>query len=77
VSVKEWMADIGAAAEELGYGITGLRPGDIELVAQQDDVTIRIESVFLSGDLLRARLVKIPLRSGSSYSDDFTRSALR
>jgi hypothetical protein len=75
VSAKEWLTDLGAAAEELGYGIARIEPDTIELVARQQDVHIRIESRLLSGDLLRRHLVKIEHRSGSGYTADYERVA--
>jgi hypothetical protein len=72
MSPAEWLADLGLAAEELGYGITELRPSRVELVAKQSDVTITVESVFLSGDWLRKHLVSIPHRSGTGYSRSYS-----
>lgn len=74
MALPEWLADIGKAADDLGYGILNISPDSITLVGRQDEVTIVLESHFLNGDLLRSRLVKIPHRSGSSYTSAYEQS---
>jgi hypothetical protein len=76
-ALSEWLADIGAAADELGYGILQLEPHRIELVARQSDGLTIIESRALSGKLLRERLVPIPHQSGSPYTRDYMRTVER
>ena len=58
----EWLAEIGKVADELGYGISEITPGSIELhpLRPNDAATIRLETIFLSGDELR-RILR-PLR---------------
>lgn len=77
MSTKEWLADIGAAAEELGYGVVSVGYDSIELVAAQENVTVRVESRFLSGDFLRGHLVKIEHRSSSPWTTEYERIAPR
>lgn len=74
---SEWLADIGKAAEELGYGITELTPFRISLVERQGDAEITIESRMLSGDFLRRHLILIPHRSGTSYSRAYEETVRR
>jgi hypothetical protein len=50
---SEWLAEIGAAADDLGYGIESLEPGRVVLVARKGNHTLIVESHFLSGKLLR------------------------
>ena len=52
---KEWLVDIADAAADLGLGIRQIEPGKI-VVYQGADVTITVESVFLSGRMLRSTL---------------------
>lgn len=52
---KEWLVDIADAAADLGLGIRSIEPGKI-VVYQGNDATITIESVFLSGRMLRSVL---------------------
>ena len=49
------MVDIADAAADLGLGIRKLEPNRIE-VYQGNDVTITVESHFLSGKMLRSLL---------------------
>lgn len=58
----EWMAEIGKAADELGLGILELEPGRIRFrpARRKADVTVTVESVFLSGDLLRSLVRPTP-----------------
>ena len=60
--VAAWLADIGLASEELGYGIVKLEPGRITLEPLRGNrmATVEIVTVFLSGEVLREVLVKIP-----------------
>jgi hypothetical protein len=50
----EWLHDIGAAADELGYGIELIEPSHIRL--SDRGYTLDIDTHFLSGDTLRALL---------------------
>jgi hypothetical protein len=71
---KEWLADLGGAADELGYGILRIEKGRVILVGQQDEVEITVESVLISGALLRKRLAPIPYRSGAGYNRAYEES---
>lgn len=77
MSTRESLASIGAAAEELGYGVLELTRHRVVLVARQADVKITIEQAAgISGEDLRLFLVPIPHWSGTSYNEDFARNAL-
>lgn len=58
---EDWMADIGKACDELGYGVTDLRPGDVEMIRlhKGGEVRVRIESYLLTGDLIRQVLAPV------------------
>jgi hypothetical protein len=51
VNAATWLRELGEAADELGYGVVEIRPGSIELGA--GDLTVSVESILLSGALLR------------------------
>lgn len=72
-----WVAEIGKAAEDLGYGIRLLEPGRVVLVARQSDAEITVETRVLSGAFLRDCLVPVPHWSGSPYTDDYMRTVPR
>lgn len=76
MNASEWLADIGAAADELGYGIVRVEFGRIELIAKQDDIRVEIVSRFLSGAFLRERLTVIPHRSSSGNTNEYVREAI-
>ena len=71
VNPSEWMADIGKAADELGYGVTRLEPRAVDLVHIDSGMEITIESVFLSGDWLRQTLVPRPHVSGQPTAREY------
>jgi hypothetical protein len=48
----EWMVDVLDAATELGYGVESLTPGSVRMSDRAH--TITVETIFLSGDTLRA-----------------------
>ena len=55
----DWLHSIGKATDDLGYGIAYLDPSQIEVLAlDEPSLRIRIDSMFLSGDLIRRVLVK-------------------
>lgn len=57
---KEWLTDLAAAAEELGYLIESVGPRSVVLYGRREE-RITIESVLLSGDWLREALkVRLP-----------------
>ncbi len=67
-SMAEWMADLGKAAEELGYGIRSIGPSSdrtyhgTEVVLEGVDhiaTRVSITSVLMSGPLLRRLLVPL------------------
>jgi hypothetical protein len=63
---SDWLREIGEAADELGYGITDLTPNSIQMVRLgQSEVKVEIESIFLSGNLLRNVLRPVPLEKKS------------
>lgn len=55
---ETWLAEIGRAAEELGYGIRALEPDRIELMPfrENHDMTVVLRGRFLSGDVMRTFL---------------------
>lgn len=69
MSLSQDLADIGMAAEELGYGIESLTVDKIVLIARQDYARVTMELPVLTGDLLRVYLKAIPHRSSSAYVD--------
>ena len=71
MSTAEWFADLGKAAEDLGYGIKEVGPSTITLIARQTDAEVTIDSYRISGILLRSLLVPIPHRSGGGYTPAF------
>jgi hypothetical protein len=52
----DWAHDLVEAAEQLGYGVTLIRPSEVELVNKS--VRITIESYLLTGRLLREVLAE-------------------
>ena len=65
---KALFEDLGAAADELNYGIVKISNDSIELVASQSNVRITIETFPMNGDVLRKHLVPIPHKSGLGYT---------
>ena len=59
---EDWLRDIGKAADDLGYGVTFLEPRQVEIIPVRDqrEIRIRIDSIFLNGDLLRELLATRP-----------------
>lgn len=58
-SQGEWLADLADACDALGLGIRSVGPNAI-VVYQGSDVTITVESHFLSGRMLRSLLKPRP-----------------
>lgn len=56
---SEWLADLADAADDLGAGIRVITPKSIELF-WGNDVTITVETHFLSGRMLRSILKPRP-----------------
>lgn len=52
----EWMAEIGKAAEDLGYGVLRLEPSEIALIDLRTNTEITLETRLLSGGILRELL---------------------
>ena len=62
MSPVEWITDIAKAADELGYSILSIAPRQVRLVSTRGGVEIMLESVFLSGDLIRSALNRVDVR---------------
>jgi hypothetical protein len=62
VASKEWLAEIGSAADDLGYGIVSISLQSVVLTPLRGKYpeSIRIDSVMLGGKQLRMFLRPLP-----------------
>lgn len=63
------LAEIGHAAEDLGYEVESVTRDRVVLVARQDRVRVTVDVPGVSGDDLRGLLLVIPHRPGSRSQD--------